>query len=250
MNFGTCKLCNRHKELVKAHVIPRSFMLKAKGQSKQLLEVRRNDAKEVLFWQNGIWDDQILCRDCEDGFTSWDDYGCRILRTPPGKNIAPETDPEVRAFIIDNIDYRRLKLFVLSVLWRSSVSSKPFFTRVKLGQYQSMIADMLLNQDAGSHDQFPVVLARLVNQELPTAIYAPYRHRSPEGVNFNVIFLPSIKILIKTDQRPLPPIFEPVALKPQPENILIPMTLHSNELRTVDKTINIVRKWHSNRNAS
>jgi hypothetical protein len=245
MKPGTCKLCSQVKELVRAHIIPRSFSLGAKGQSKQLLEARQHDTKDVQLWQNGVWDDEILCEDCEGRFGSWDDYGFQVLGNPPGNDVLPRNGSEMQAFVIKDVDYSRLKLFVLGVLWRASASSQPFFGRIQLGKHEPRIADMIRSQDAGPYDEFPVVLARLVGQRWPNATYAPYRQRTPEGLNFNILFLPSIKIMVKVDRRLLPPTLEPVVLKPQPENVVWPMRLHSNEVRTLGESAEIFRRWRS-----
>jgi hypothetical protein len=245
MKTGTCKLCNQVKKLVKAHIIPRSFALRAKGQSKQLFEARNHDVKDVQYWQNGVWDDEILCQDCEERFKSWDDYGFEILGASPENDAMPQNDSELQAFVLRDIDYPRLKLFGLSVLWRASVSSQPFFSRIQLGEHEPTIAGMIQSQNPGTFDVFPIVLARLVGQRWPNATYAPYRQRSPEGVNFNILFLPSVKIMVKVDRRPLPQMLEAVVLRPQPENVLMPMPLHSNELRTLRETKEIFRRWRA-----
>jgi len=247
MRIGTCSLCNQVKNLVIAHIIPRSFSLRAKGQSKQLFEAREHDTKDVQYWQNGVRDDSILCENCETKFQSGDDYGFQVLGSPPGNDALPRDESEVQEFVIKNIDYGLLKLFVLGVLWRASVSNQPFFARIQLGKYESMIANMIRNQNPGKFDEFPVVLVRLVGQPLRNVTYAPYWRRSPEGVNFNILFLPLIKILVKVDRRPLPQMFEPVVLRPQLENLVMPMPLHSDEILTVRESAEIFRRWRSKR---
>lgn len=239
MKTGICKLCNQVKELAKAHIIPRSFCLRAKGGSKQLLEVRQHDVKEVKDWQNGIWDGQILCKGCDNCFSSWDGYGFEVLGNPPGNDALPQNDSEVQDFVIKDIDYAQLKLFVLSVLWRASVSSQPSFSKIQLGKHELIIADMIRNHNPGGLDEFPVILARLVGQRSPNVIFAPYQQPSPEGINFAMLFLPSIKIMIKVDQRPLPPIFEPVVLRHRPQNMVVPMPLQTNEFRALRKAAEV-----------
>lgn len=245
MKKGVCKLCNQVKELAKAHIVPRSFSLKAKGSSKNLLEARSNDTKDVKDWQNGIWDDGILCAACDNGFSEWDDYGFKTLGDPPGNDALPKNDAEVQTFVLKDLNYEFLKLFVLSVLWKASVTSQPFFSRIKLGIYEEQIANVLRTRKAGAYDQFPVVLARIVKQRFPNAMFHPYRQRSPEGINFCVLFLPSIKIKVKLDQRPLPQIFETIVLKPQLENIALPIPLHANEAEALRDSAAIFRRFQN-----
>jgi hypothetical protein len=247
MSVGTCKLCKQVKEFARAHIIPRSFCLLAKGGSKQLRETRQHVVKDVKDWQNGVWDDQILCEACERGFSSWDSYGFDVLGNPLGNDALPQNESETQAFVMKDIVYSRLKLFVLSVLWRASVSDQPFFSRIQLGKHGSIIADMIRSRNPGGYDEFPMVLGRLVRQRVPNAMFAPYRQRTPEGINFNVLFLPSIKIMVKVDQRPLPQILEPVVLRQQPENVVVPMTLHRNEVLTLCECAEIFRRWQRSR---
>jgi hypothetical protein len=247
MSFGTCKFCKQPKELAKAHIVPQCFCLRAKGDSKQLLEVRRDDATDVKFWQSGVVDDSILCSTCDNSFSQWDEYGFRILGTPPGNNDLPRNDSELQCFLLRDIDYERMKLFVLSVLWRASVSIRPFFTQIRLGPHEDRIATMIKNRNPGNYDDYSVVLGRLVCQQFPNAMFAPHPQRTPEGVNFNLLFLPSMRIMVKTDHRPLPLQLEPVVLKPRPENIAVPLTLHSGEIATLGRADAILRDWRSKR---
>jgi len=245
VSIGTCKLCNQVKKLVKAHIIPRSFELRAKGVSKSLLEARQYDVKTVKIWQNGVWDDKILCAACEDRFKLWDDYGFKILGNPPGNNVLPRNEAELESFILKDIDYALLKLFILSVLWRASVSSQPFFSKIRLGKHEAAIADMIRNQNPGSYDQFAVIIGRLVGQQFPNALLSPRRQRTPEGINFSVMFINSIKIMVKVDRQALPQILEPVVLKPQQKNIAMPMPLFDGEIVSLREGAEIFRGWLS-----
>lgn len=244
MSVGTCLLCKKTKDLVKSHIIPRSFCLHAKGGSKNLVEARDYDSKHIHNWQNGMWDHNILCESCEGSFSSWDKYGFSVLGNRPGGNSLPKTASETDAFILKDVDYDRLKLFVLGVLWRASVTKLAFFSKISLGIHEADVADMIRMQNPGRYDQFAVVIGRLVAQRFPNVVIAPYRQRTPEGVNFSLLFLPCVKIMVKVDGRPLPSILEPVVLRRQPENLLVPMPLHAQDIQTICRGAEILRRWH------
>ncbi len=250
MSTDNCKLCGQNKKLVAAHIIPRSFFHNAKGVSKSWSEARRYDTKDVKIWQSGFCDNRILCNDCERGFSNWDGYGYRVLGTPPGTQDFPRTQTQWEAFVIRDVDYTRFKLFVLSVLWRASTSSLPFFTRVQLGPHEATIANLIRKRDPGSEDQFQVVLARLVGQRYPNVIYPPCWQRTPEGVNFNLLFLPSIKIMVKVDQRPIPTIFADGVLRNRRDNILLPMPLLTHEIQALRNGAEIFLKREKRRERS
>ena len=38
----------------------------------------------------------------------------------------------LESMLISNVDYTRFKLFLLSILWRGSITSNPLFVNVKL----------------------------------------------------------------------------------------------------------------------
>ena len=127
------------------------------------------------------------------------------------------------------------------------MSKLPFFSKIELGKHEPIIADMIRSANPGGEEEFPMVLGRLVGQRVRNAMFAPYRQRTPEGINFNVLFLPSIKIMIKVDQRPLPHILESVSLRQQTENVVVPMSLHRNEVLTLCESAEIFRRWRSKR---
>jgi hypothetical protein len=56
--------------------------------------------------------------------------------------------------MVEGFDYVRMKLFLLSLLWRMGVSQPYFFNEVKLGFHEKRIRRMLLADDPGSADQY------------------------------------------------------------------------------------------------
>ena len=77
-----CNLCLQDKKLIKAHIIPRAFFeymrpLESKNVPFDVLtniEGKRNSISRI-----GIYDSNILCRECENLFQNYDDYGQNIL---------------------------------------------------------------------------------------------------------------------------------------------------------------------------
>ena len=52
------------------------------------------------------------------------------------------------------LDYEKFRLFQLSVLWRASISTLPFFEKVKLGNHAETIRQLLLNSDPGESKKY------------------------------------------------------------------------------------------------
>jgi hypothetical protein len=56
------------------------------------------------------------------------------------------------------LDYAKLKLFELSILWRAGVSTLPFFSRVDLGVHEEVLRLQLYNPDPGPPDRFGAIM--------------------------------------------------------------------------------------------
>ena len=59
------------------------------------------------------------------------------------------------AFILEEYDYNKFKLFVLSLVWRASVSRQDIFENVSLGPYEEELRKVILNEVETPVDRFP-----------------------------------------------------------------------------------------------
>jgi len=60
---------------------------------------------------------------------------------------------------ISGVEYKRFKLFLLSLLWRASISTRPFFELVKLELLQEeKLRKMLYEGDPGEQNEYPCVI--------------------------------------------------------------------------------------------
>lgn len=73
-------MCNNNVEkLVKSHIIPESFFRAIKKDSNHLLIVSNKESEFTKRNMIGIYDQEILCLNCEEKFKLLDDYGQDIL---------------------------------------------------------------------------------------------------------------------------------------------------------------------------
>jgi hypothetical protein len=130
-----CQFC-KWKPVVfaKAHVIPRSFfhLFKGKELNSIVVDIER---KRIEKKQAGYSDPAMLCRECEAKFNPLDNYGFKIL----GRSNLIEKPLYHKGFPYAyeiNCETDKLHRFLLSVLWRASVSDLPAFSNVQLWQHQ------------------------------------------------------------------------------------------------------------------
>jgi hypothetical protein len=167
----------------------------------------------------GLYDENLVCDPCERFFGPWDDYGADFLLRRLAREGQPVVAPngETLAFRYDNVDYDRLKLFAVSLLWRASATSIDFFSRVDIGPYEEKARQMILNSTPGTPSEFSTMMVRWVAQPHHEGVaqtkFSPYRAKL-EGINEVKPFLAGVIIHIKVDKRPYPVPFPELLLHP------------------------------------
>ncbi len=156
----------------------------------------------------GIYDSDILCGDCDTFIGGYDKYG---------KIVFQDSDLELFegsgiAFFIKDVDFKKLSLFILSVLWRCSITSREEFMNTELGPYEKKIWKILtLAKEGENFDaelaEFDFVVARFGYGSIPDLadrnMQLPMPHRI-DSINFHALYLPrGYKIYIKVDKREL-----------------------------------------------
>jgi hypothetical protein len=133
-----CKFCHQEGKLIEAHVIPRSFFEIEPGN---LPRVASN--KDGVFPKRapaGIYDPQLVCENCERLFSRFDDYAQRLLLTNREAAKPIYLEKQAIAYVYEQYDYKDLKLFFLSLLWRASESSHCFYQHIKLGPHEGDVS--------------------------------------------------------------------------------------------------------------
>jgi len=152
-----------------------------------LKEVRERDV------QTGEFEADILCLDCEGKFSKWESYAKTVLyggQLPRGNNIHMENQRNqhgVEFTYIKGIDYTKFKLFLLSVLWRSSISRRPLFKNIALGPYEEKLRSVLLAEDPGPAHAYPCVMSTYRNHKLPVEIVGEPRKITRGGAAYSFL---------------------------------------------------------------
>jgi len=118
---GICKLCLKDSILRHSHIIPRSYYKNLKENGK-LVMVHKGKHSTV-----GNFDpkEPMLCDDCEQYLsTTFENYGIRVLRD--WSNVRKNSDH----IIIKSFNYEKYYLYLLSILWRASISKHSHFQGV------------------------------------------------------------------------------------------------------------------------
>ena len=151
---GVCRLCRMDSELRLSHIIS-NFMFRPMSRLTQETPMRFGPRERRD--QPGHLKEHMLCEACECKFGNYEkpasEFLCRL------NEIRDET--AMRPIWRTSLDYGRLKLFFLSLLWRCAVCSNRVARRVDLGPRLGSLTALILKGDPGAENEFPIML-RLV----------------------------------------------------------------------------------------
>jgi hypothetical protein len=137
------------------------------GKNNKVVNINLHDIKKKSYTYTGIYDQNILCKECDNEVISkLETYCSNTIYFPDGakpKNGVyiekiKGTTETLSVYRFHNLDYTKTKLFFLSILWRAHLSKHPFFKDVELGKYAGRIREMLITNNAGEEDELEVVL--------------------------------------------------------------------------------------------
>ncbi len=195
MATGICQLCENRRNLVRAHVVPRSFW---NFGSEPLAIFSSDENSRPQKSQIGVYDERILCADCDSEFGRFDEYVLlNLVRTAGVVNV---DEAGIKCVQYQGIDVKVLQKFAISVAWRASKSKHEYFRNVNLGPYENIFFD-LLKSDARSSIQFDIFVTEFDKRDAPFI--------SPTSVRFgqvNMLRIPANRFVfyVKVDQRQTP----------------------------------------------
>ena len=171
-------LCRHDREIRRSHIIP-EFLYEAMYDEKHRFHVLSviEDQKDWME-QKGLRE-HLLCDDCETKISRFEDYGRRVLKGGAEFKFQREGS----TVIVEGLDYRRFKLFQLSILWRAGVSTLDLFQHVQLGPFEETLRNMVLDEQPGKQEDFGCVMFGLKNgiDTIADLIVQPVRTRSDDG---------------------------------------------------------------------
>lgn len=241
MKLGICKLCLEEKELLtQSHIISNLLYKTMYDKNHQLIAVNSLNIKNYKKMNSGFYEANILCKSCDNVLIgNLETYGNSFFNgaTNVKKFEKPKIvrsydliDEECEVKIYEQVDYTKFKLFLLSILWRSSISNLDFFSDVDLGtKYNENIRKMILNQNPMKNEDYPVVIWQLEIGSLSKSIIQPIKLTKNQTYTTYVFFINKYliyfniyenrlikefdKLTIKTDNIMQVPIFRGKAAK-------------------------------------
>jgi hypothetical protein len=231
--IGRCRLCDHERSLIDAHIIAEVWfrrLARFGGINRILKEVEYPKRA-----RSGIYDSGILCAECDGVFSPWENYAQELLNfelshfQPVLSNGAPV------AFTCEIFDYSKLKLFFISLLWRASISTHPFFQKVDIGPYEARAKALISAKDPGDPMEFGVLLQKF-DDEAGQPIFDPVPIRI-NGVRLYRFYLGGYVIHIKVSAAQFSDPLSEVAMRPDKPLIVMPKEFMRSQEREVFNSI-------------
>ena len=160
-----CRLCLASSELRESHIIPHWVFGSIRDETldNRFYELHNKLDKTI---QDGP-KEYLLCNDCEQKIGRYEKYFKEAIHL---SRHGIEIRHNQQCAVIDNLDYRKMKLFFLSLLWRMSISSRPEFENVCIGDNEETIRKMIVTEEPGKSFEYSVnAVIPLINGKMQEA---------------------------------------------------------------------------------
>ncbi|WP_152536280.1 hypothetical protein [Mesorhizobium loti] len=167
---GVCKLTGSTGKFVDSHLIPKA-LTKAGGLGEPFTQggIGRRPVTRHSSW----YDQRLVTEEGEAILAKLDDWAIRELRdakliwsgwgpmmTLTDNELIPGTDWGIRR--VEGKDWKRLRIFFLSLLWRAGASTREEFSDVQLSDSDlKALRTMILNENPEPIDYFQIELTQL-----------------------------------------------------------------------------------------
>ena len=247
----TCKLCGANASLVNAHIIPESFFRSINRGGGPLQLVSDDPAKHPKRVPIGIYDPELVCNTCEQSFGPWDSYAADLLIARRATAFVPIVTAEglvPPATQAVEFDYLKLRLFVLSLLWRAASSTHQYFARIQITSWLPKLHTLVRAGEVGLQADFATVFTRWIDGRsiLDGQVMAdPYEYSTKDtGAHMVRLYLGAFALDIQIDNSPLPESHAALAMaKGRPLIAVHRQLAGSHDLNALEPVLRNVVHW-------
>jgi hypothetical protein len=171
---GTCALCREERPLRKSHVIPEFMFGPLYDEKHRFYGISNIPTKPNRIFQKGPRE-KLLCDNCEQRVSRYESYASDVFFG----NAATQPARTHTGFLFTGLDYKPLKLFFMSILWRLGTTSIPHLKGAELGRHQGRVRSLLCADDPADYLTFPAMITALMfdRRHIPGLIVPPLHSR-------------------------------------------------------------------------
>jgi hypothetical protein len=195
VNAMACSNCGSDS-LIKAHLIPRVFAVEVKVGKSFAANVLESGTYRPT--QSGIWDNTILCAECDGVLGNYENYAYGVTR----RIRATEDAKPWQQRTLADVDVTMILKFCAGILYKFSLTSTEN-GRVELGRYQESLRHFLFHAGAPCPAELDVLVLRPLRYADDADVFA---YRAPRddrahGLNFYRMMLGGVIFFVNLDAR-------------------------------------------------
>lgn len=152
---GLCRLCLSETLLVNSHIVPKFHYKPIKEEDGSYIVVSSNLDEKESKGQKGETE-RLFCNDCDNRrLQKNEDHLAEVMFHKQLPGIDSPDLVEIQGY-----DYKKLKLALLSILWRMSITTRPIYRYVDLGpKHNERLRQNLLKDEDLREDEYPILLS-------------------------------------------------------------------------------------------
>jgi hypothetical protein len=182
-----------------AHIIPRAFVREIKKSNNHVLQLGVTGSRKAKR-PMGLADYNILCSECDGIIGQVDKYAIEFTR-----NFQVRAGLNPYSIIkFEGMETDKIRIFALSVVWKSSVSSLEFFNHINLGPYEMLARGLIFDgHDLDGCTNLHVQINALTSTpgDASSFISYPLRARNENGPYF-IFSAGGFQFLVRFGSRP------------------------------------------------
>lgn len=212
-----CALCLQDEPLCNSHIVPEFMHREIYDEKHRFLGISNNPSKPVKFFQKGLRE-PLLCRGCETKLNHNERYARKCLYG--GTPLAVQQ--RGKEVSVSGVDYKRMKLFLMSILWRFAVTTIEGFKGVKLGPHREKLRQLVLAEDPGEPFRYGCAIIEVVYEDkrIPGLIMQPTSARLGSHRIWRII-VDGLLLLFCVSNHDAPAEIRPLFLKPDGSMLIL-----------------------------
>lgn len=154
-----CPLCGEYKLLCDSHILPEFVYRPTYNQTHSAVKV--DIIKNKFGKTQKGFSEWMLCTKCEKLLNKWETYFANVWFHKDHRLRPLKLEEDL--IFIKGLDYKKFKLFHLSIIWRAGVSKRSEFDAVRIGPHAEKIRIMLCDENPGEPEDYQFACLALKN---------------------------------------------------------------------------------------
>jgi hypothetical protein len=154
-----CALCQQERVLGKSHIIPEFMFGPLYDDKHRFYQISPIATKPNRLLQKGLRQ-RLLCDECEQRLSRYERYARDVFFG----DAAKRPHRTHTGYLFTELNYKSLKLFFMSLLWRLGVTSIRQVKSARLGPHLERLRSLILRDDPADYLTYPAVVFALTSE--------------------------------------------------------------------------------------